>query len=102
LFNSYTSVLMDRAGHVKLADFGFAKRCDSLEDGKTYTLCGTPDYLAPEIITHQGHDGRVDWWALGVLIFEMLAGEFLFIFVCVWSIRRLTSCFVDRVSPIRR
>ena len=93
---------MDRAGHVKLADFGFAKRCDVLEDGKTYTLCGTPDYLAPEIITHQGHDGRVDWWALGVLIFEMLAGEFLFIFVCVWSIRVLTPCFVHRVSPIRR
>jgi serine/threonine protein kinase len=102
LFNSYISVLMDRAGHVKLADFGFAKRCDVLEHGKTYTLCGTPDYLAPEIITHQGHDGRVDWWALGVLIFEMIAGEFLFIFVCVWSIRVLTPCFVHRVSPIRR
>ena len=94
-----TTVLMDRAGHVKLADFGFAKRCDSLENGKTYTLCGTPDYLAPEIITHQGHDGRVDWWALGVLIFEMIAGEFLFI--CVWSIR-MTSCLYDRVSSIRR
>ena len=50
-------------------DFGLAKQ---LLSGKTWTLCGTPDYLAPEIILNEGHDLAVDYWALGVLIFEMV------------------------------
>lgn len=58
---------------MKLVDFGLAKQ---LLSGKTWTLCGTPDYLAPEIILNEGHDLAVDYWALGVLIFEMVVGEF--------------------------
>lgn len=64
------NVLLDRHGHVKLADFGFAKK---LTD-RTWTLCGTPEYLAPEVIQSKGHGKGVDWWALGILIFEMLSG----------------------------
>lgn len=64
------NLLLDKEGHVKITDFGFAKRIDH----RTYTLCGTPDYLAPEIILNKGHGKPVDWWATGVLIYEMLAG----------------------------
>jgi len=65
------NLLLDAAGHVKLADFGFAKELGS---ERTFTLCGTPEYLAPEIIQSRGHDRGVDWWATGILVFEMLAG----------------------------
>lgn len=65
------NLVMDNNGYVKLVDFGLAKQ---LLSGKTWTLCGTPDYLAPEIILNEGHDLAVDYWALGVLIFEMVVG----------------------------
>ncbi|KAF0045679.1 hypothetical protein F2P81_002208 [Scophthalmus maximus] len=64
------NILLDSEGHIRLTDFGFAKK---LSD-RTWTLCGTPEYLAPEVIQSKGHGRAVDWWALGILIFEMLAG----------------------------
>lgn len=64
------NLLISSEGHMRITDFGFAKK---IED-RSYTLCGTPEYLAPEIILGQGHHQGVDWWALGVLMFEMLSG----------------------------
>lgn len=65
------NLLLDAEGFIKMTDFGFAKDIGS--SGRTWTLCGTPDYLAPEIVAGKGHGKGVDWWTLGVFIFEMLA-----------------------------
>ena len=66
------NILMDDQGYLKLADFGMAKKLK--DDEKAMSFCGTPEYLAPEIITMEGHDKNADWWSFGILLFEMLCG----------------------------
>merc|ERR1712064_27835 len=65
------NLLMNDTGHLKVTDMGLAK----FVVGKTYTTCGTPDYFAPEVISCEGHTHAVDWWAVGVLIFELMTGH---------------------------
>ncbi len=65
------NILLDGDGHVKLTDFGLSK---AVGDDSTNTLCGTAQYLAPEVILRKPYNKMVDWWGLGILIFEMAVG----------------------------
>lgn len=66
------NILVDEQGYIKIIDYGLAKLLSGDQLATSY--CGTPEYLAPEMVDQTGHDFTVDWWALGVLIYEMLIG----------------------------
>lgn len=66
------NILVDQTGYIKIIDYGLAKIVK--ENEETMSFCGTPEYLAPEMLTQEGHDKSVDWWALGILMYEMLIG----------------------------
>lgn len=67
------NILLDYQGHIALCDFGLCK-LNMANDDKTNTFCGTPEYLAPELLLNQGYTRSVDWWTLGTLLYEMLTG----------------------------
>ena len=67
------NVLLDSEGHIKITDFGLAK-LNMAEGERTNSFIGTMEYMAPEIITGKGHGKDVDWWSVGILLFEMLTG----------------------------
>ena len=71
------NILMDKDGHIKITDFGLSKILDDMND-KVFTLCGTPQYIAPEVIYKKGYDKGVDWWSLGCLLYEFLTGSLPF------------------------
>ena len=69
------NILLGKDGHIKLTDFGLSKIVfEEKNNEKAFTICGTPEYLAPEILEDKGYDQTVDWWSLGALIYEMLVG----------------------------
>ncbi|XP_068608711.1 cGMP-dependent protein kinase 1-like [Brachionichthys hirsutus] len=67
------NIILDQTGYAKLVDFGFAKKVGLGK--KTWTFCGTPEYVAPEVILNKGHDSSADCWSLGILVFELLTGS---------------------------
>ena len=70
------NILLDNEGHIRLTDFGLSKTgIFKRNTDMTYTICGTPEYLAPEIIRGEGHGKAVDWWSLGTMLYEMWAGK---------------------------
>jgi len=73
------NILLDIDGHIKLTDFGLSRLCSG-EKEKVFTICGTPYYIAPEILEQKGYNNTVDWWSLGCLMYEMLDGKPLFNF----------------------
>lgn len=68
------NILLDFDGHIKITDFGLSKEVASSHDAITRTFCGSPEYLAPEMLLQKGYDSAVDWWALGTILYEMLVG----------------------------
>jgi len=67
------NILLDGSGHILITDFGLCK--ENMKDNKTSTIVGTPEYVAPEILDNEAYDYAVDWWSVGILIYEMLVGE---------------------------
>lgn len=84
------NLLLDTEGYVKIADFGLCKEGMGYGD-RTGTFCGTPEFLAPEVLTETSYTRAVDWWGLGVLIFEMLVGEVCIFVVCQFMLLKLSN-----------
>ena len=83
------SILLDVDGHIKLTDFGLSKVSLDEEGSKTYSFCGTVEYMSPEVVNRKGHSTAADWWSLGVLM------------VCVFRMcSTYSSCCSTKCSPV--
>ena len=72
------NILIDEEGHVKLIDFGFAKKLSNIKNGRAYTNCGTPGYCAPELLEDLGYDTKADIFSAGVIFYQLLTGRSVF------------------------
>ena len=69
------NIMLTASGYIKLTDYGLSKTSMPSATALTRTYCGTPDFMAPEIVMENSYDQSVDWWAFGVLVYEMLVGR---------------------------
>lgn len=90
------NIMIDVDGYPMLVDFGFAKLCPDT----TFTFCGTPNYVAPEIIMNSGHNRAVDYWALGITLYEMISGENPFYFDGMDQVTLYNSICQDNYYPL--
>eukprot|EP00930_Biecheleria_cincta_P054788 TRINITY_DN41193_c0_g1_i1.p1 TRINITY_DN41193_c0_g1~~TRINITY_DN41193_c0_g1_i1.p1 ORF type:complete len:784 (+),score=128.01 TRINITY_DN41193_c0_g1_i1:330-2354(+) len=88
------NVLLDAKGYCKICDFGMAK----FVVGRTFSFCGTPQYLAPELSDPSGYTEAIDWWSLGVLVFELMVGEAPFDGNDVWEILKKANSGIERAN----
>ena len=88
------NILLNEKGQAKMCDMGIAK----VVVGRTYTMCGTPEYMAPEVIKQKGHNHAVDWWCLGILIFELLSGETPFANSSTIQIYKAINKGIDKIK----
>jgi p90 ribosomal S6 kinase len=72
------NILLDSDGHIALTDFGLSKESVPTQDSKTFSFCGTVEYMSPEVVSRKGHSHVADWWSFGVLAFEMITGHLPF------------------------
>ena len=100
------NILLDKTGHIKLIDFGLSKIYKNNNE-KMFTLCGTPFYLAPEVIEKKGYNNSADWWSLGCLMYEMLSGNppFKIEGANVYSIKfneplKMDNCFSEEAKDL--
>ena len=77
MFLQLENLLLDKDGHIKIADFGLCKE-DIRYGNTTKTFCGTPEYLAPEVLDDNDYGQAVDWWGLGIVMYEMMIGKLPF------------------------
>lgn len=97
IFYLITSILLDTEGHIKLTDFGLSKE-SIFDENKTYSFCGTVEYMAPEVVNRKGHGTPADWWSYGVLMVSVtglvLRNKIVIVHFCLSTFK--VSCEVGR------
>jgi protein kinase A len=91
------NIMVDAKGYPIIVDFGFAKKIQN----KTYTFCGTPNYLSPECVKNAGHNAAADWWAFGVVLYEMISGENPFYYDGLEQMELFQCICEDEPEPLR-
>lgn len=96
------NILLDSDGHIVITDFGLSKELTKESNGRSYSFCGTIEYMAPEVVRggKTGHDINVDWWSVGVLCYELLTGASPFTLDSEANLQNEISKRILKASPV--